>query len=296
MKMPRNITRYPIALVILVAALGGCRRAAPPPAVTSVIMARADTLPADPSQITEAAWDAAPEYVAQLIPQDLVDPRLMDASTAELRVRALGDRQCVAFRLQWADPTRDDVDTPDTFTDACAVQLPAKIEPDVPAPQMGEAGRPVEITYWRAVWQAAVDGRGSSLKDLYPNATVDHYPFQAASLEPGSAEQQAMATRYAPAQALGNRMAGPRQTPVQDLMAEGPGTLSPAPTAASAGQGLHSQDGWTVVLSRPLPEGLRNDPQAQTQVAFAVWEGSHHEAGSRKMRTAWITLSQQEKP
>jgi DMSO reductase family type II enzyme heme b subunit len=290
--MPRNIARYSIVLVVLIAALGGCRQAEPP-AVTNVIVARVDALPADPSQ---DAWNAAPEYIAPLILQDLVDPRLMQPSTAELRVRALTDGSRLAFRLQWADPTCDDVDTADTFADACAVQLPAKIEPTVPAPQMGEQGHPVEIAYWSAVWQAAVDGRGNSLKDLYPNATVDHYPFQAASLEPGSPEQQAMAARYAPAQSLGNRMAGPRETPVQDLVAEGPGTLKPAAATVSAGRGLYGASAWTVVLSRPLPEELRQDPQTQTQIAFAVWEGAHHEAGSRKMRTGWITLSQQEKP
>ena len=47
---------------------------------------------------------------------------------------------------------------------------PAAIEnePTVPAPQMGEAGRSVEITYWSAAWQAIVDGRGDTIQDVYP--------------------------------------------------------------------------------------------------------------------------------
>ncbi len=119
---------------------------------------------------------------------------------------------------------------PGNFTDACAVQLPAKVEADLPAPQMGEDGRAVEIVYWSASWQASVNGRPDNIQAMYPRAAVDHYPFQAPSLKEGSVEQQEMANRYAPAHALGNNMAGPRTQPVQDLIAEGPGTLRPAAT------------------------------------------------------------------
>lgn len=291
---PSSLSAVLVMVAALIPVVGGCRRAEPPP-VTNVIVARVDALPGDPSQ---EAWDAAPEFVAPLILQDVVDPRLMEPSTSELRVRGLTDGSRLAFRLEWPDPTCNDAETPDTFSDACAIQLPAKIDPTIPAPQMGEAGLPVHITYWNADWQAKVDGRGDSLQDLYPNATVDHYPFEAASLEPGSPEQQAMAVRYAPARALGNvypNNGGPPQSPVQDLVAEGPGTLRSAEDGESDGSGRRIEGGWAVVLSRPLPDGLR-DPKAQTQVAFAVWEGTHRETGSRKMRTGWIALSQQEKP
>ena len=69
----------------------------------------------------------------------------------------------------------------------------------------GQTGRPVEIAYWRADWQATLNGRKDTIQALYPNATVDHYPFEARSLTPGSDEQQQMARRYAPADAVGNK-------------------------------------------------------------------------------------------
>jgi hypothetical protein len=133
-----------------------------------------------------------------------------------------------------------------------------------------------------------VDGRGQSITDLYPGATVDHYPFEAASLEKGSSAQREMAARYAPALALGNRMAGPRERPVEDLIAEGPGTLTPATAAGSDGRGQRTADGWSVVISRKLPQALA--PGKRSQVAFAIWEGSHQEAGARKMRTGWVPM------
>jgi hypothetical protein len=218
----------------------------------------------------------------------MVEPSLLEASTEKVEVRAMTDGARIAFRLEWVDATKDDLPGIARYSDGCAVQIPVSTGPDVPAPQMGETQRPVEITYWRAFWQSMVDGREDSIKALYPNATVDHYPFEAASLQPGSEAQREMAQRYAPARALGNDMAGPRQRPVQDLVAEGPGTIRPAPETRSEGRGIRTDQGWTVVLSRPLPTGVA--PGRRTQVAFAVWQGAQQEAGARKMRSVWVPL------
>lgn len=264
-------------------AAAGCRSAVA--TTTEVVAIQSNALPVAP---TDAAWDEAPEHPAKLLLQDLVEPRLMKATTDEVRVRAITNGNEVAFRLEWNDTTKNDLPGPARFLDACAVQVPAKLEANVPDPQMGGQGKTVEITYWRADWQASVDGRPDALKEMYPNASIDGYPFEARSLEKGSAAQQEMATRYAPARAVGNRRVGPRETPVEDLIADGPGSLSPAPPAGSKGKGAKSENGWSVVITRKLPNGLA--PGARTQVAFAVWEGGHNETGARKMRTGWVPL------
>lgn len=275
-------------LCLLAIALGGlsfsaCRSAVA--TTTEVVAIQAQAVPVAP---TDAAWDEVPEHPAKLLLQDLVEPRLMKTSTAEVRVRAITNGTEVAFRLEWDDKSKDDLPGPARFMDACAVQVPSQLEANVPDPQMGGQGKIVEITYWRADWQASVDGRPDSLKEIYPNASVDGYPFEANSLEKGSTAQNEMATRYAPARALGNRRVGPREAPVEDLIADGPGSLSPAPPAGSKGKGAKSDNGWSVVITRKLPNGLA--PGARTQVAFAVWEGAQQETGARKMRTGWIPL------
>jgi hypothetical protein len=224
----------------------------------------------------------------KMIPQDLVEPRLMNPSTAEVKVRALTNGTEIAFRLEWLDENQSDTPGPARMVDACAVQIPQKIDKEPPDPQMGMMGKLVQVTYWRADWQAAVDGRGDTIRDLYPNAAIDHYPFEAKPLEPGSQAQKEMASRYAPARTLGNIRSGPRAQPVEDLIASGPGTLAPGPSLGSTGRGRHDKVGWSVVMRRPLPEGLA--PGQRDQVAFAVWQGSQREAGSRKMRTGWIPL------
>ena len=97
-----------------------------------------------------------------------------------------------------------------------------------------------------------------------------------------------MAKRYAPARALGNTRSGPRKSPVEDLVAQGPGTLTSVPSRGSDGKGVYGKTGWSVVIVRSWPQGL-SDGQ-RTNVAFAVWQGSQQEAGARKMRTGWIPL------
>jgi len=260
-----------------------CRKAQTPTAEVNVVHAKEVTL--DPNA---AVWDAVSLHASKMIPQDLVDPRLLDPSTPEVQVKAITNGSEIAFRLEWADETQNDLPGPKHFNDGCAVQLPAKIDPNVPAPQMGEAGKTVEISFWRADWQAIVEGRADNIQSLYPNASVDHYPSEAKPLENDPQAKAEAGARYAPARALGNRRAGPRDQPVEDLIAEGPSTLSPAPNAVSKGKGVKTAKGWAVVITRPMPAGFSTT--TPSQIAFAIWEGSHIETGARKMRTGWVSL------
>lgn len=286
----RSVSMLKMMLLATLPCLTACHK--PPPAATLEVLAvPVDVIPLDP---LDPAWRDVAEHAAALLPQDLVEPRQLRPSTPEVRVRAVTNGVEIAFRLEWMDAAQDDLPGSSRFSDACAVQLPTRVEPNVPAPQMGEPGRPVEITYWSAAWQASVNGRGDSITDLHPNAAIDHYPFKAASLQPDSTDQREMATRYQPSRAVGNPIAGPHDSAVQDLIAEGPGTLTAAPPAASRGQGKRTTGGWATVIARRLPQGLGG--LTRSQVAFAVWEGGAQEAGAVKMRTGWIPLAVQAKP
>ncbi len=292
---PELVPGLASGLALLLAAVGamtvlaGCRPAPVPP-VNEVVALRGDSVPLDANDV---AWQQAPEYLAHLVPQDLVEPRLLTPSTPEIRVRALVSEGEVAFRLEWVDATVDNTPEPGAFLDGVAIQIPRTIEASPPDPQMGQEEGPVDIAFWRADWQASVDGRPDTLTALYPNAAIDHYPFEAASLEPGSPEQQEAALRYAPAAALGNRRVGPRAQPVEDIVAEGPGTITTLTGddegPRSRARGMRTDTGWAVVIARPIPAGLAAN--VRTAIAFAVWDGAADEVGSRKMRTIWIPLS-----
>lgn len=266
---------------ILILLLAACGKPAAEAPATELRAHRVGTLPSDPG---DAAWDAVKPFAAELRPQDLVEPRKLSAGTGPLRVRALTDGTSLVFRLEWADATDDSVRIPARFGDACAVQVPAVPTPDLPAPQMGEKDKPVEIAYWSASDQAAAAGRPDELTAFFPNAKIDHYPFSAAPLEGDAGAREAMALRYSPARAAGNPAAGPVRRAVQDLVAHGPGTLAPAAASTSEGRGRRTKDGWVVLIRRSLPKGPR------THVCFAVWNGSEEDAGSRKRWVPWTPL------
>ena len=267
------------ASLLAVAILAGCERA---PAAAPSSEVKALRVASLPSQPDDPAWDRAPAHAAALMKQELVEPRKLRPSATEVRVQALTDGTTVAFRLLWTDAKAEDLRMPASFGDACAVQTPASAAPDLPAPQMGERGKKVEISYWSASGPAWEEGRSDEVRTFHPNAQIDHYPFTAAPLEKDPEAQARMAKLYAPAHAVGNMA----RRAVQDLVAEGPGTIAPAADQVSRGRGSRDAQGWRVVIARPLPKGL--GPDGRSQVAFAVWNGSEEDAGSRKMHTGWI--------
>lgn len=283
--MDTNTRRALLGGLPLLALAAACSKKQPVSAAEVLAVSNGKAPMSDP---LDAAWDDLPVHRAALVPQDMVEPRLMVPTTPELRIRAMSDGVTIAFRLDWDDAAGGACDQPGPakFCDACAVQVPQTTGPDLPAPQMGEVGRTVEMTYWRASWQAQCNGRGTDLRELYPSAAIDHYPFEAPV--PDEVKKE-MALRYAPARAVGNPVAVPRDKPVEDLIAEGPGTITHAETQSSTGLGKRTKGGWAVVLARRVPANLT--PVSRTQVAFAVWQGGKQEAGPKKMRTGWVPLA-----
>lgn len=277
-----------LALGAFLTVAAGCGKKEPPkPAAPAAFTAvQAATLPAAPD---DAAWGSAGEFTVSMLQQDMVDPRKLTQGVAEIKVKAITDGKMIAYRIEWEDTSKNDVKAPAEFHDACAVQMPATWSAEPPSAQMGQPGQPVIISYWASSMQAIVDGRPNDLKHLYPNAQIDHYPFQAPVLDKDPAKKEEMEKLYAPAHALGNDVAAAPTKAVQDLTAEGPGTLRPAATTAANGKGVRTGGGWAVVIVRPLPSGLA--PGAPAVVAFAVWNGSSSDVGSRKMRSEWVPLT-----
>ncbi len=238
-----------------------------------------------------AVWQGAAEMTVPMLAQDLTDPKLAKATLPEIRVRALFDDRRVAFRIEWADPTQDTVDSEDRFSDAVAVQLPPTPGGHVPDPTMGQADKPVHIHLWKASYEGAQDPDSWSLRQTFPYAIVDHYPFEAASPD----EVENLKEQYTIALAAGNPLIRVREGSVDDLIAHGFGTLSYLPRQASSGWSRWEHGRWAVVISRPLsqpewPGGDGFKPGENTFAAFAVWDGGRKERGSRKVRSVWVPL------
>jgi len=238
-------------------------------------------------------WNQAMEHPARLLLQDVAEPKLTEPGVELVRVRALHDGKWVVFRLQWEDKSQSIIPEPGAGSDSAAIQFPEKPGADVPDAAMGEKGKGVRIWYWKSIWQddleRAQQGKGDRIAALYPQATTDHYPFNA-----NSAAKAEMENRYAPARAAGNPITvRPANSPVQVLMAEGFGNVSPAPVQEGAGRGLWRDGQWVVTIARPISPGPGMDTLEigrKSYIAFAVWDGAAGHTGSRKMRSGWIPL------
>ena len=287
------------ALIYLLAAAafaGACRRGLAIDATQVTATAVSGAIPTEDPLST--LWDRAPEHPAALLPQDIVEPKLMTPGVARVNVRALHNGDWIVFRLGWEDATENVLAQTGVTSDSVAIQLPMQAGNQVPDPAMGEAAKAVHLLYWKALWQddAARAAKGQDrVAALYPNATTDHYPFLA-----NPVAKDEMARRYAPADAAGNPITR-RATaaPVQELVAEGYGTTTAAQAQKALGHGAWRQGRWLVTIARPLDEGdglPRLSPGQKTFLAVAVWDGASRQAGARKMRSVWIPLVLQAAP
>lgn len=230
------------------------------------------------------AWDEASEFEGTLAPQNVTQPMLATPGVNRVRVRALHNGTWIAFRLEWDDRTKDDLLGSGRFSDAAAIQFPSAAGA-LPSPMMGHPGGPVTIAYWKAAWQVP-----DQLDALYPNRPPGYYPYQSAQ---GDARAP-MEALYGPARNVHNPLLErPDGAPVALAQAEGFGSLTSVRDYRSDGVGVHRDGHWYTVLSFPMGAGgvASLSPGHANNVAFAVWEGTAQNVGSRKMRSeAWVAL------
>lgn len=282
--------RRQLTIAIAAVALAARGAMAQNPRIESVRVSRAPRT--DPRDST---WELAPEIELPLFPQALVMPYLLVPTVGSVRVRALHDRDWLALRIEWADSSRDDLGDTGRFTDAVAIELPLGIR-DSTSPFMGSSGRQVHIVQWRADRQRDVErGRPRRIQDLHPGAWVDVYPPYRRASGADSGAGASSERRYFVAGAAGNPRASFGQlSPVEELWAEGPGTLASQSRQDAEGAGRWEAGRWRVVIAVPrrardranarLPEG------EALAVAFAVWNGADGQAASRKQYHPWVEL------
>jgi DMSO reductase family type II enzyme heme b subunit len=88
-----------------------------------------------------------------------------------------------------------------------------------------------------------------------------------------------------------------RTEPVDELVAEGFGTLTAQERRVTTGRGVWRDGRWAVVFARPLTSDDPLDYQfhlgARGTVAVAVWEGSAGNVGGRKHWSNWVPFEVQ---
>ncbi len=268
-----------VLLAIALGLIAGAFEFAPLHAqVASVVASRIDTsIPAD--DVWAQEWDEVPAAEIPMSAQTIVPP-FGGGGVDAVTVRTVFDDEQIHVLVEWPDEEPDmSVNRGEAFSDAVALQFPGSAAAEPPY-TMGAAGLPVNIWHWKAVWQADIDDGFATSLDNYPNTQTDFY-------------QQADDTTFNPARAVGNLMAErDRTTPVENLVAEGFGTLTTAEIQDVTGRGEWRDGTWRALFSRslaPSSEGLAEFVvDGQTKLALAVWDGSASERNGQKSITQFV--------
>jgi hypothetical protein len=223
-----------------------------------------------PLDVEAGVWAEARAVDIPLGSQVMTRPRNYEASVKDVRVKALHNGKEIAFLLEWKDSTRDSaIEVVHTFSDAVALQFPSEIIGEMPHFGMGHEEDIVNIWDWKAVFQDGMEKR-----KVY--AMVDEF----------------LAGREA-----GNLMSLPLKTQVQNLIAEGFGSLTAMEEKDQNISGIGKWDGgvWKVVFKRSITGTGKYDARFEegklTPVAFAVWDGAKGERGARKAASTWYYVA-----
>jgi hypothetical protein len=260
-------------------------------ALAAEIVARPVNVDLTKAPALDAFKDAKEEAIA-LMAQPMIVPRPATANTTQVFVRAIHDKDWIAFALRWADTENSGAGHLGEYSDAVALQFPVKDHKNPPPIFMGAKGAPVHIYHWRAMYQLDRDKGKRTIKDLYPNMNVDMYPMEFPDMADLHDVDESKREVYSYGRAAGNPQSYAKKG-VDELLAEGFGTSSVIENVAADGGGVWANNEWNVVITRPLKrEGASVLPVGDsTFVGFAVWQGGHDEVGSRKAVTmVWTPL------
>src|SRR3989338_7683578 len=96
------------------------------------------------------------------------------------------------------------------------------------------------------------------------------------------------------------RAANPRKSAVEDIVSEGPGSITAKEKQVVTGRGRWQDGRWAVVVARPLTTPETIDFQfasgQRNRMALAVWDGARGEKGSRKSISEWVWLELEAHP
>ncbi|MFB6183632.1 MAG: ethylbenzene dehydrogenase-related protein [Haloarculaceae archaeon] len=148
--------------------------------------------------------------------------------------------------------------------------------------------------------QAAHDGESIYLRLHWTDHTADENVTGPREFADAVAVQVPANTSQHPAIAMGSTRTPVNvwywnaDTGIEELLAGGPGSVTRFDSTAISANVVRTDDGWTMVYSRPL----RADADGRTDVAmehdldvaFAVWNGSNMERSGRKAVSEWYHL------
>jgi mono/diheme cytochrome c family protein len=254
-----------------------------------------------PSSPTDDAWEQArPLYVA-LTPLWWAEDRIEG-----LMIQALHNNDELAIRLSWIDPTRDErAVRHNEFRDGVAIQFSLSSDPPFYMGDSSDHGG-VNIWYWKADREKDIESGYQDVDAAFPDRAVDMYPEQETPAAHATfmSWPDAALTKHDPefvtAWGAGNLVSNPNiKTPVESLVARGPGTLSGIPANIQFVQGNASYERgvWSVQMRRRMSfvggdhTGERTFKKGDyLPVSFAIWNGSAGDRDGKKNISIWQKL------
>jgi len=201
-----------------------------------------------------------------------------------VRFQSVVNDKEIAIRVVWDDPVANrTASRHQDFKDAVALEFALG---DVllhthghnePFFGMGNRAKPVNIWQWRADWQSEIETK----KEL-------EYATQGMDMD-----VMIFGGEVNPVEALNPF----RDVPIEELNAEGFGTLTPQPQTKQniIGKGVWKDGQWHVVFRRSLKSLNKWDVKFNRKrpilIAFAVWDGQYQDRNGRKMVSMWQRLN-----
>lgn len=256
-----------------------------------IVASRVTELPSHPD---DGLWQQAQRVNLHLMPLWWRVQR-----PEELTVQALHDGRDIVILLTWSDDTHDQTALrPQDFRDAAAIQF--ALTEDPPLFAMGAMRAHVNIWMWKSERQADLESAFHDLETVYPNIGIDAYPnLMRSPLEQPMRNALTVESdpTFVTAWGAGNIVSDPlRNSPVEDLTAQGFGTLSARPKIDQIveAQGVYSIGSYRVLFRRTLSgqgdQSVSLNPGRATPVAFAIWNGHAGDRDGKKSVAIWQEL------
>ena len=206
-----------------------------------------------------------------------------------VNVQAVYNSKYIALKLEWEDHSQDQgLYLVQDFQDGAAIQF--SIDGTKGFHGMGSKDHPTDIWYWKAEWQMRVDEKTNSDIELaYANrvsdSNVDTYPSLMNDIA------------YLSGRDAGNiNSEAGKTSPVENVTAIGPQTVTPLPENAQevTGNGVWDGQKWQVVFVRKLKSDSKRKVNIKKgesiPIAFAIWNGSENDRNGQKMVSTWYEL------
>ena len=204
-----------------------------------------------------------------------------------INVASVNNGEQLAVRIKWRDPTHDAFSElhSDIFRDGVAVQFALGAVTlhthghNEPFFGMGNRSKPVNIWHWKAGLEEALEAE-DDLEYAGGGVDMDALIYGGIMSNPVS------------------KLNPTGENPVEELNAEGFGTITPQPPENQNVDGLGEwKDGmWTVVFLRDMPKTGKWDVDFAKRIdpalmAFAVWDGVKEDRNGRKVISVWQRLN-----